>query len=318
MYKMQKQMVLRSKSITTLNETSNMASKDKDNSQDTLFKTPAKQQKGEKTVKADKPVSTKKKLHNETHVKDMQNGPLNRSLFDKEITRGMVAERVKHLNSTPETSPVKTQPTSSNKKKMLSTRNGQLVVEEDSSDTEIQLQKRNRLQHDLLESRSNDPFEEFQHDQQRNSETDADSQQSEDEQLEEDPPNDLRGILRDLVTTVKRLDRSVSKMNKDRASTDRQVGAIQAIQSQDLVKIRGLVDKLDDQEDKINALIGIVVRQDQQIKSLTSRLEVNYAKENKDNLLINGVPETQNEDCYREAANFFRNVLKIDKPIHLT
>lgn len=94
---------------------------------------------------------------------------------------------------------------------------------------------------------------------------------------------------------------------------------MQAIQSQDSVKIRGLVDKIDDQEDKINALIGIVIRQDQQIQALNTKLDVGYAREfNKDNILINGIAETPGEDCYHEVANFMKNILKVDKPIPLT
>lgn len=93
---------------------------------------------------------------------------------------------------------------------------------------------------------------------------------------------------------------------------------MQAIQSQDTVKIRGLIDKIDDQEDEINALIGVVIQQDIQIQSLVSKSDATYVKENKNNILINSIPETPGEDCYHEASNFFKNILQVEKPIPLT
>lgn len=327
---MENQRNLRSKTGASQANT-NMAANDLHASKDTqLFKTPVKQltknEKGEKPLKIDKTTSSKKKAtSNEIRdKKETMENPLNQQLFHKDVDREKSVEETEHINQTPKSSPAQTNLQNSTRKKMLSTRNGQLIVEIDDTlhplEQHDQQVQRSRL-HASLNSQqppANDPYTEYQHDQSSQDGL-SDAQESEEECDDEDNSSqDLTQILRELSSTVKRLEKTIGKIDKGSRTTNRQVSAIETIQSQDSVKIRGLVDKIDDQEDKINALIGIVIKQDQQIQALTNKIDVNYVKENKNNLFINGVAETPGEDCYREVTNFFKNVLKIEKPIHLT
>lgn len=205
---------------------------------------------------------------------------------------------------------------------MLSTRNGQLVLEED--DTLVQKVPFNHahdheaLSLELQVHQGHSQVSTAKHIATQHAWSNAIEDEENDSDDEDDSSIDLAQILKELSSTVKRLEKSVSQMRKDNSSSHNQVSAIQTIQSQDANRIRGLIDKVDDQEDKINVLIGIVARQDQQIQSLTHKLDASYVKENKNNLLISGIAETQGEDCYQEVANFLKNTLKVDKPIPLT
>lgn len=208
-------------------------------------------------------------------------------------SKGFVAEMVDHINSTPPNSPPNSANGSQNKQKMLSIKNGQLAIEEDDTDqcTPSDHGHAHRNEHDnsTLES----------------------------EEEEEQESHNLASILHDLNTSVKRLEKSVRKMGVDYTKMDHQLSSVESIQTQDAVRIRGIVESLDDQQDKIDLLIGIVEKQDVQIQALQNRWDTAYAKENKSNIVINGLAETQGESCYHEVGNFFKNVLKIEKPIQV-
>lgn len=271
-----------------------------------VFKTPAKikdkPDKGDSSVKGEKDKD-KEKIK-PAKVKMQRNKSGKHSLTAQQgmenflnPSKGFVAEMVDQINSTPPNSPpASVQPQSQNKKKMLSIRNGYLSVEEDDMDQCFNYHDRSQSQDSQSE-----------HDETENTETE-----------EEDQNIDLTSILKELNSTVRKLEKSVRRMGKENNDTSNKVSSIEIIQSQDSVKLRGIVDALDDQEDKIDMLIGIVQRQDVQIKALQSRWDAAYAKEHQDNIVINGLAETQGENCYHEVANFLKNVLKMDAQIPIT
>lgn len=139
----------------------------------------------------------------------------------------------------------------------------------------------------------------------------ADDSQSDDES------NNLASILKELSSTVKKLEKKLDTIHKDSKKNDDKVSAFEVVQQQETVKLRGVIDQLDDHDDKIQALIGIVVKQDQQIQTLTNQVNLNYAARNQKNIIINGMSETQGENCIHEVAHFVKHVLKIDKGVQL-
>lgn len=216
------------------------------------------------------------------------------------INRGFVAGRVDQINATPDSTPVPNTPKTQSKIKMLSMKNGQLLLQEDDTVDQACMQANN---HD--ENRS------------QKSITNSVDCPSDDESQEEETEQNLATILQELTNTVKKLEKSIRKMNVDQKRQDNKVSAMDSLQSQQATTLRGIVDKLDDQDDKIEMLIGIVARQDLQIQALTHKMDASYVRDNKLNILISGMAETQGKNCFHEVANFFKNVLKIDKAITL-
>lgn len=214
-----------------------------------------------------------------------QKKPLNAAQGDIDhdntgISKGIVANRIDKINSTPNT-PVAKMPKvktvkSVAKNRTLVAKNGQLGLQE-----AVPM---------LLKS--------------------TEEQNSKDN--EEDSMM-LTSILRELSVTVKKLEKQLDRMDKDRKATDDKVSKVEYVQQQEVVRVQGLMDQVDKQQDKIDALIDTVVRQDQQIQALTNQVNTAYAMKNQKNIIINGIPETQGENCLHEVAHFFKYALKLDK-----
>lgn len=92
---------------------------------------------------------------------------------------------------------------------------------------------------------------------------------------------------------------------------------IERLQNEQATTIWGMVDKLDSQGDKIDMLMGIVAQQDIQIQGLTSKWDSTYVRDNKYNILISHMAKIQGQNCFHEAANLLKNILRIKKPITL-
>lgn len=229
---------------------------------------------------------------------------------NQHVLKGYVADRVEQINSNPSTpvatnkmpkakSSIKAAMKSSTKTRVLVAKDGQLGLQSStasmssksvavkSTETSGDMTLHNsRQQHD---SRSND---------------DSDTETS-----------DLTTVLKELHCTVKKLEKKLDQINLSKESTEEKVSTIEAIQQQDAVKLHNMVEQIEDHDDKIDALIGIVVRQDQQIQSLTNQINSSYAARNFKNVVINGIPETQGENCFHEVAHFIKHILKVDKVI---
>lgn len=207
-----------------------------------------------------------------------------------EVYKGYVADRVDKINSNPTT------PVSSTKmpkaKSALSSRNRTLV----SQNGQLGLQSTQGFAMALSQRL----------------ETEVTSQNIE---PAEDNDADLTTILKELAGSVKKLENQINKMEKDRKSTDSKVSAVEVIQQQEVVKLRGVIDQLDDHDDRIQALMGVVIRQDQQIQALTNQVQAAQANRCTKNIIINGIPETQGENTIHEVAHFFKQILKISNHI---
>lgn len=123
----------------------------------------------------------------------------------------------------------------------------------------------------------------------------------------------LTSILRELSTTVKKLERQLDKMETDRKATENKVSVIEIVQQQETAKVEWLRNQVENQQEKIDALIDTVVRQDQQIQTLTNQINSAYTVKNQKNIIINGIPETQGENCFHEVAHFLKHALGLDK-----
>lgn len=179
-----------------------------------ILKTPAKAIKTDKTIKGDKgeKSSTDRSKKGADAMSGCEdNDPLKAMHFDKEITKGLVAERVGSINNTPESSPIKLNSTGFTQKKMLSTRNRQLVVEEDDI-LEQHVVSRALADHAQL-THSTALYAEFQHDDPLETDSQDETDLNEQQALGGNDQNDLTSILRELSSTVKRLEKSVSHMN---------------------------------------------------------------------------------------------------------
>lgn len=209
--------------------------------------------------------------------------------------KGIVATRIEQINNSPVNSPLPARKdkklTRSNKKaklKMLGAKNGKLSIEEENES-----------------SSSSDHADEYQHVKDATDYT---------EEIEQ---GSLMSILRELNTTVKHLESKIDNMEKDRKHNEKKVRQISIVQSQDTAAINNLTSVSEDQGDKIKVLTGIVLRQQQQIDDLTYKLNNLYSNNNSKKLIINGLAETQGENCFHEVANFFKNIMKIETAIPL-
>lgn len=132
----------------------------------------------------------------------------------------------------------------------------------------------------------------------------------------EDSP-ELLDLMRTLNATVKKLEQKLDRMEQEKQAADSKVSAIETVQTQETTRLRGLIDKLDDHDDKIEALIGIVVRQDIEIQELRKKQNTMYVHNNSNNIMIHGIPLTQDENGFHEAAHFFKTKLRIDSKIDM-
>lgn len=212
--------------------------------------------------------------------------------------KGLVASRIEQINNTPPNSPStgvrnKTkQNKKRNKLRMVGAKNGKLSVEEEESDT-------------------NEPGM----DNQRNhAESSQRKNQESGKQLN---PNSVMDILHELNSTVKRLEDKIDNMDKERRSQNKKVRNMELAISQDSAALTAITDSVDNHDEKIKALTGIVTRQQQQIEDLTYKLNNLFVNQNSKKLTIAGLAETQGENCFHEVSNFFKNIMKIDTQIPL-
>lgn len=224
---------------------------------------------------------------------------LNEATSENAGVKGMVAARIDQINNTPQNTPNPSRSKSNRNKKrsklkMVGAKNGKLSVEEDDVDADIE--------------------------EGTDMETEID-QHAEDSQLQratdQHDPNSLFGILRELTSTVKRLEDKIDNMDKDRKINNKKVRTMEIVQSQDSAALTNLHEKSEDQEERIKSLTGVVIRQQQQIDDLTYKLNNMFVHQNSKKLSISGLSETQGENCFHEVANFFKNIMKIDTPIPL-
>lgn len=207
--------------------------------------------------------------------------------------KGMVAERIDQINSNP-SSPVKmpkmVKPKVSTKPKLpnrvLIAKNGQLGLQ--SPVTQYKACADDKTRHKTLASEE-----------------------------QEEGECDLQTILKQLNTTVTRLDKRLGQMDQERRMVEQRVNLVEICCQQDEGQITQLREKVEEQNEKIQALIGTVVRQDQQIQTLTHQVNSAYANNTQKNIIINGLSETQGENCMHEVAHMFKHILKIDKPISI-
>ena len=73
------------------------------------------------------------------------------------------------------------------------------------------------------------------------------------------------------------------------------------------IKINSVV-----QEDKIETLINLVIRQDEVINELSNRITQLVKRSMQANVIISGIPEMNGEDCVSLANEFFRDKLHLN------
>lgn len=204
-----------------------------------------------------------------------------------ELQKGFVADRVEKINSNPlSPTPVKMpKAKAASRMRTLVSQNGQLGIQGVQNFASAVTHKLRNIQHD------------------------------QEQQDSDDDSSDLSTILKELASTVKKLEKQLKKMDSKREELEGKVSMIQIVQDQEVLWLKEAMDKIDNNEDKIEALIGVVVRQDQQIQALTNQVNSAYANKCQKNILINSIPQTQGEDCFHEVVHFFKNTLKIQKKI---
>lgn len=287
-------METRSKSQSGKNEP-NMATENHSTGKTTLNKLNNNKKSREEKSNSD---ANSQLSHSEEAIEN--NELLNKNVQDDESTflKGLVATRIDQINNTPVNSPMPTKQKENtkarkkNKLKMIGAKHGKLRIEEQENSEESACEQ-------IQDSQS-------QHDQQEGS-----GQQA------EQSSDSLVSILKELTSTVKRLESKIDNMEQERKINSKKVRQMAIVQSQDAAAITSLTETSQDHTDQIKALTGTVIRQQQQIQDLTHKLNNLYANNNNKKLAINGLAETQGENCYHEVANFFKNVMKIDVPIQL-
>lgn len=238
--------------------------------------------------KSDKKSNQKKGVKVNKHGK--QAGAVSRESDHAEVYKGYVADRVDIINSNPST------PTSVKMPKVKASVKTRTLV---SQNGQLGLQGAHTVQGfaNTLSSKLSDVV-----DQQKGTDSEADD-------------SSLTSILRELATTVKKLESQLDRMEKNRKEEERKVSAIEVVQQQEVTKLQGVIEQIDDHDDRIQALIGMVVRQDQQIQTLTNQINSAHANKCQKNIIINGIPETQGENPVHKVAHFFKHVLKLKEQV---
>lgn len=207
------------------------------------------------------------------------------------VHKGYVAERVDKINSNPST-PTSTAKmpkvkTSVSKNRTLISQNGQLGLQSSQ-------QFASALSNKLTEV--------------------ADKAM---EEVSQEDEISLTSVLKELANSVKKLEVQLNKMDRDSKKMDKKVSTLEKVQQQEITKLNGAIDQLDEHDEKIQALIGMVVRQDLQIQALTNQVNAAQANKCHKNIIINGIPETQGENPIHEVAHFFKHVLQLSTSISI-
>ena len=88
----------------------------------------------------------------------------------------------------------------------------------------------------------------------------------------------------------------------------------QEVEEQEVV-IKDTVNHFNRCVETVDALTGVVIRQDRMIQQLMHKVENMEAKGNRNKLVISGIPETENENPLHVALAFFKTKLLIDDTI---
>lgn len=241
----------------------------------------------DKTLNASPPSRTSE--HTSTNMIMVEKNTVNTACFmeDTELARGLVADRVEKINSNPSTPKMPKAPKS---RKNQCVQKGQPGIQAFT------------LQHGFNGSQQ---------------EKRPDTRSAEEERIQINTSGDVANLLRELNSTVKKMEQQLNRMEGQQQSTTTQVSQIEVIQQQEVVKLDAALQQMQVQDQKIQALIGVVVCQDQQIQALTNQVNSAYALKMNKNLIINGMPETQGEKCFHEVAHLFKHVLKIEQSIQV-
>ena len=71
------------------------------------------------------------------------------------------------------------------------------------------------------------------------------------------------------------------------------------------------MDRQDKQDEKIDLVSDIVIKHDQQVKELSSRIIDLEKRSMSKDLVISGIKENKDENCHPDSSEFFRQQMRI-------
>lgn len=132
----------------------------------------------------------------------------------------------------------------------------------------------------------------------------------------------LAQILEGLGKTTKKLNENVAKLQneigslrEEKTQQEKKVCDLEAIQFKEKTKLGIALQQIAEHEERFRAVLGIMVRQDEEISNLKRILGQMYTKSVKNNLLISGLDKKRAENPAWMALEFFKVNLKITRAI---
>lgn len=125
----------------------------------------------------------------------------------------------------------------------------------------------------------------------------------------------LNDTTQQLSNTVQGLQQELTIIRQQKQDQDTEVSALRTVQEQDSAKLSKALETITANEKKIETLVGIMSKQDQQINSLKQAINGMHVRSMRRNLVINGIPEKRGENLVWSVLEFFKKHLKIDRAV---
>lgn len=136
--------------------------------------------------------------------------------------------------------------------------------------------------------------------------------------------HDLSAVIHDLSETTKQLNSTVTRLQQElsglRAQKDEQESKVSNLvqsHNEDKSRIDGILRVIADHEQRFQSMVGIMTKQDEEIKGLKRALQGMVAKSWRQNLIVSGVIERNGENPKWAVLEFFKKDMKIQDSIEV-
>lgn len=134
----------------------------------------------------------------------------------------------------------------------------------------------------------------------------------------------LNSVIQQLSETSKTLNQSVAQLQHElstlrtqKALQDAQVSDLINSQKADAIKLQNAMEKIDQQDRCIEAMVGILSRQNQELAGFKRILNNMAVRAARHNLILSGIVEERNENTKWKVLEFFKGSLKLQDNIVL-
>lgn len=121
-----------------------------------------------------------------------------------------------------------------------------------------------------------------------------------------------------LNQNVAKLQQEISSLTQQKDQQDSKVCQLQQVQQQDGIKLAKALEQIDEHERRFEIMVGIMMKQEEEIDHLRKSLNIVYAKSVNQNLVFTGIEEKPNERPTWAVLEFLKQQMKINKNIAIS